>query len=251
MSSEKRFSDRVADYVRSRPGYPAQIIPLLRQSIGLLPDWRIADVGSGTGLSAIPFLENGNVVVGVEPNDEMRNAAATVLSNWPNFISMRGSAEATGLEDNSVDLVTAGQAFHWFDVVRTRTEFARILRPPKRVVIFWNTRRNDTPFEQAYEALLLRYGTDYQQVRHDRDRGDTMQVFFGSSYERTVLPNEQVMDLEGLRGRLLSTSYTPATGNARRAPMLEELADLFHAHQQAGRVRLQYDTEIFTGEIDS
>jgi SAM-dependent methyltransferase len=249
MDSERRFSDRVADYVRHRPGYPAQIIPLLKRRIGLQPDWRIADVGSGTGLSAIPFLEDGNVVVGVEPNDEMRNAAETLLANWPKFISVRGSAEATGLDDGSVDLVIAGQAFHWFDVQRTRAEFARILKPPRRVVLFWNTRRGETPFEQAYEALLLRHGTDYQQVRHDRDRGDALETFFGNGYERVVLPNEQVMDLEGLRGRLLSTSYTPAQGDARRAPMLDELTNLFRTHQQDGQVRLQYDTEVFAGEI--
>jgi SAM-dependent methyltransferase len=241
-----RFSDRVADYVRSRPGYPPALIPLLQDRTGLEPDWVIADIGSGTGLSAEPFLAFGNVVYGVEPNDEMRAAGERVLHGYSKFRSIAGSAEQTTLEPRSIDLVTAGQAFHWFDRARARAEFGRILRPNGWIVLFWNRRdTTGSAFARDYEALLERFGTDYQQVRHDNLAESEIGAFLGTSYERAALTNEQVLDYDGLQGRLLSSSYTPAAGDARRAMMLDELRSLFDRHQQNGFVTIDYTTEIF------
>jgi SAM-dependent methyltransferase len=241
-----RFSDRVADYVRSRPGSPPALIPLLQDRTGLEPDWVIADIGSGTGLSAEPFLAFGNVVYGVEPNDEMRAAGERVLHGYSKFRSIAGSAEQTTLEPRSIDLVTAGQAFHWFDRARARAEFGRILRPNGWIVLFWNRRdTTGSAFARDYEALLERFGTDYQQVRHDNLAESEIGAFLGTSYERAALTNEQVLDYDGLQGRLLSSSYTPAAGDARRAMMLDELRSLFDRHQQNGFVTIDYTTEIF------
>ena len=145
--SNTRFSDRVADYVRTRPGYPTAVLDILGTETGLNPATVVADVGAGTGLSAELFLRNGNTVFGVEPNREMREAAESLLAGYANFHSVAGSAESTTLPDASVDLIVAGQAFHWFDVPRARAEFRRILRPDGVVVLMWNTRRLDTtPF---------------------------------------------------------------------------------------------------------
>jgi SAM-dependent methyltransferase len=241
-----RFSDRVADYVRARPGYPRGLIPLLQDRTGLESAWVVADIGSGTGLSARPFLAFGNVVFGVEPNDEMRAAGEQVLHNYPRFHSIAGSAEQTTLETQSIDLIIAGQAFHWFDRVRARAEFARILKPDGWIALFWNRRdTTGSAFARDYEALLERFGTDYQQVRHDNLGDSELGSFLGMTYERAALPNEQVLDYEGLQGRLLSSSYTPPAGDERRAAMLEELRELFDRHQQKGCVTIDYATEIF------
>src|ERR1700748_245397 len=112
--AKQRFSSRVADYVRYRPGYPAALIDLLRDECGLHPDHLVADVGSGTGMLAKLFLENGNPVTGVEPNDEMRRAGEEFLSGFGKFSSVNGSAENTALPNSCMDFVVIGQAFHWF-----------------------------------------------------------------------------------------------------------------------------------------
>jgi SAM-dependent methyltransferase len=250
MKSTERFSDRVHDYARYRPGYPPAVLEVLRGEIGLVRERVVADIGSGTGLSARLFLENGNRVIGVEPNRAMREAAEARLGDRPGFRSVAGTAEATTLESGSVDLVVAAQSFHWFEPVAAGAEAARILRPDGWAVLLWNTRRTESSaFLREYEALLLRYGTDYDRVRHDRVDAGALAGFFGGPYERRAVPNEQALDLEGLTGRLLSASYTPPAGHLDRALMLDAAERLFERHQQEGQVRFQYETEVYMGRL--
>ncbi len=247
----ERFSDRVGDYLRYRPRYPDALIPVLEEETGLAPEWGVADVGSGTGFSAEPFLDHGNVVFAVEPNGEMRRAAEERLGDRPGFRSVAGSAEATGLEGGSVDLVAAGQAFHWFDLETTREEWIRILRPPRWVVLVWNTRRlTGSGFLEGYEALLREFGTDYHDVRHDGMEPGALETFFGGPVRRRTLPHRQVLGCEGLKGRLRSTSYVPSPEHDRHRAMLTALRGLFEEHQVGARVTMEYDTEIYTGRLE-
>ena len=117
--SVERFTSRVETYAKYRPGYPVEIIDLLKRECGLTPESIVADIGSGTGKSSEPFLAHGNVVFGVEPNAAMRDVAERLFRDQPRFRSIKGSAESTTLPDSSVDLITAGQAFHWFDPLKT------------------------------------------------------------------------------------------------------------------------------------
>lgn len=245
-----RFTGRVEDYVRARPGYPTAIVDDLVAAGILAPGAVVADIGSGTGISTALFLTAGHEVVGVEPNAAMRAAAEASLARFPRFRSLPGSAEATGLPDASVDLVVAAQAFHWFDAARTRHEFRRILTAPGWVALIWNARQAaGTPFLAAYEALLLEFGTDYAQVGHRGVGAERLAPFFGGSWETRRYENAQELDLEGLRSRLLSSSYIPAPGRPEHAEMLERLASIFDAHSEDGRVRILYDTEVHAGRL--
>jgi SAM-dependent methyltransferase len=155
LDPTKRFSNRVENYLKYRPRYPPGIIPLLQSECGLTADWVIADLGSGTGFLTELFLEHGNPVFGVEPNAEMRVAGEQVLTNYPRFSSMNAVAEATGLPDHSIDLVVAGQAFHWFDRAAARPEFVRILKPGGWLVLAWNGYRvESSPMMAAYQDLV-------------------------------------------------------------------------------------------------
>jgi SAM-dependent methyltransferase len=245
-----RFTGRVDDYVRARPGYPKAIVDDLAATGMLAAGAVIADIGSGTGISSALFLAAGHEVVGIEPNAAMRAAAEASLARYPRFRSLPGSAEATGLPDASVDLVVAAQAFHWFDAARTRAEFRRILVEPGGVALIWNARRAaGTPFLAAYEALLLEFGTDYAQVGHRGVGAERLGPFFGGSWETRRYANAQELDLAGLRSRLLSSSYIPAAGRPEHVAMLERLASIFDAHAEDGRVRILYDTEVHAGRL--
>lgn len=244
-----RFSNRVSYYVRHRPGYPLAVLDFLAEELKLTPASVIADVGSGTGLLAELFLKNGNPLYGVEPNPDMRAAAETLLQSYPNFHSVRGRAEDTTLPGQSVDFVTAGQAFHWFEVEQAGQEFRRILKPDGWVVLVWNERQaGASPLMQKYEELLRRYAAGFGEARcNDADE----QVFerFFSSFQERRFPNFQLLDAEGLAGRLLSSSYAPLPGDPRHEPMLAGLARLFEEHQAGGAVRFEYETQVYYGRL--
>ena len=247
-----RFSNRVDDYVRYRPSYPAGVLEILRAEVGLTPASIIADVGSGTGISAELFLRNGNTVYAVEPNDAMRHAAERLLGGYHAFHSVNGRAEATTLPDASIDLSLAAQAFHWFDVPKARAEWQRILRPDGWAVLVWNTRRTDTsPFLRAFEALLQRFGTDYRDVVHTNISADSLQAFYGGAhYVKKTLDHHQELDQDGIRGRLLSSSYAPAAGHPNHEPMPAELERIVAEHGREGWVRVEYETEVYVGRVN-
>ena len=245
-----RFTDRVEDYIRSRPGYPLAVLDALRSELDLRPEHTVADVGSGTGLLARVFLDHGHRVIGVEPNPAMAAAAEAWLGPSGLFRSVRARAEATGLATGSVDLVAAGQAFHWFSVPEARAEFRRILRPGGGVALVWNLRRLDsTPFLRDYEALVRRWSTDYAEVSERYAEEKSLRAFFSGPWREHRFDNTQAFDLEGLRRRLLSSSYTPREGDPRRDAMLADLPRLFSAHARQGRVAFDYDTRLFVGRL--
>jgi ubiquinone/menaquinone biosynthesis C-methylase UbiE len=248
---KERFSDRVDDYVKYRPHYSPEVCEALRQDCGLDPDHLIADVGCGTGLLAKILLENSNRVIGIEPNLEMRRAGEQYLSRFANFRMVAGSAEDTTLPDAYADFVTAGQAFHWFRPEPTRREFARILKPDGWVVLIWHDRDTEsTPFLRAYEAFLLRYATDYTLVAHNKVANyGALEKFYSANRMHAITQStRQQFDFEGLRGRLLSSSYAPREGAAAEA-MFRELPNLFAAHAKDGQVVFEYQTRIYYGHL--
>lgn len=248
--STQRFSSRVENYIKYRPGYPDAIIETLRDECGLVVDSVVADVGSGTGILTGMFLRNSNPVFGVEPNREMREAAERLLKGYPRFHSVAARAEGTTLGASSVDFVVAGQAFHWFDREKAKAEFIRILKPQGWVALIWNERLVDTtPFLVAYEQLLKDYSTDYEQVDHRRIDAVVIRRFFGGNFRLKQFKNVQFFDYEGLKGRLLSSSYAPEEGHPNYEPMIAELERIFQEYQREGRVDFEYVTLMYYGQL--
>ena len=246
-----RFSDRVENYVRYRPGYPPAVLELLRTECGLQPNHVVADIASGTGIFTRLLLENGNPVFAVEPNPEMREAGSNLLAAYRHLTSIAGSAEETTLPSASMDFVTSAQAAHWFDRDRARREFARILKPAGWCVLIWNERRTaSTPFLRDYKELLLTYGTDYKEVRHERTTAVIHEFFTPSPYQERVFDLRQQFDYDGAAGRLLSSSYAPLEDHPNHAPMMRELQRIVRAHAHQGLVEFEYNTRVFYGRLD-
>jgi len=251
MNSKERFSNRVDDYVKYRPTYPSEALDYLYGEVGLRPGCTIADVGSGTGIFSKLLLERGSRVIAVEPNEAMRAASEQTLGGHPNFLAIPGSAESTGLPDRSVAFVVCAQSFHWFDRAAAQTEFRRILEPGGKVVLIWNSRlASGTPFREGYERLLQTYGTDYKSINH-RNISRTMLLSFfkeGTMHEERFTLTQK-FDFEGLKGRLLSSSYSPLPGHPNYDSMMKELRELFDRHNRDGIVPFDYETEIYWGEV--
>jgi SAM-dependent methyltransferase len=252
-----RFSGRVDDYVKTRPSYPDGVLAVLRDACGLGPTSVVGDLGSGTGLFTKLLLESGATVHAVEPNDEMRAAAVAMLGTTPGFRSVAGRAEATTLAAGSVDLVTAAQAFHWFDVEAARAEMARVLRNGdvangrSNVALVWNDRDLEaTAFLREYEELLLRRCPKYRELQGKADSVEKFDALLGAGrWTRHTVPNEQRLDREGLVGRLLSSSYAPRPGDPTHDETFRELRALFDRHAHDGEVAMLYTTVVIAGVI--
>jgi len=268
-NSVERFSNRVENYIKYRPAYPPEILDVFNDKMGLTKQSVVADIGSGPGVLTRLFLENGNVTYGVEPNQGMRAAAERLLNQFHNFRSVNGTAEATGLGGASVDLVTAGQAFHWFKSEPTRKEFKRILKPGGYCSLIWNMRQLDsTSFLREYEQFIVDNSTDYNEVRHERIAGPLpdsparsaepsnklemageLMKFFADGFEYASFDNVQIFDFDGLKGRLFSSSYMPAEETERGRKIALDLHQLFARHERESRIEILYDTNIFYGQL--
>jgi len=243
-----RFTGRAEAYSKYRPTYPQEIIDILNTQIGFNKDKIVADVGSGTGILTKIFLDNGNRVFGVEPNDEMRSFAEKNLSRYDNFVSINKSAESTGLPSNSIDLVTAGQALHWFDPDGSRKEFARILKPSGYVMIVYNERgKGDGGVMDDYEKLINKNAKT--SVVPDIDAKYLAKFFNSKNYTEFTVPNKQVLDFDALVGRAASASYLPSRNDPGFEIMKQDLRRVFDVHQRAGLITLIYETTIFLGQI--
>lgn len=245
-----RFSNRVENYVKYRPGYPKAIIEYLCTKYNLSAGKIIADIGAGTGISSRLFLDEGYQIIAIEPNKQMREKCIALLSTYSDFEMRSGTAENTMLEDNSVDAIICAQAFHWFNNDNTKAEFKRILKPDGIVILIWNERRAASGFEKDYDKLIIRNGKDYVKVDHRNIDEHALQAFF-SPYRVSLktFDNHQVFDFEGLKGRLLSSSYMPTEMDEGYDKMITELKELFQKYQQDGLIQINYDTRVYTSSL--
>ncbi|MDB4944366.1 MAG: hypothetical protein JWP97_3900, partial [Labilithrix sp.] len=224
---------------------------------GLAAGSVVADLGSGTGIFTAGLLESGATVHAVEPNDEMRAAAESALGGQPSFRSVASRAEATTLPDASVHLVTAAQAFHWFDLEAARREMRRVLRPRPagdtrggNVALVWNDRDVlSTPFLRGYEELLLTRCSKYRELQGKANATHAFDALFGAGgWSRHVATNAQRLDREGLASRLRSSSYAPPPGDPDHAATFEALGAVFDRHVEAdGLVTIPYETVVIVG----
>ncbi len=249
--STKRFSDRVSAYVKYRPSYPAEAIDTIERLACPNQPSVIADIGSGTGIISELLLDRGHKVYCVEPNQAMREAAELQLSASPNFHSIDGQSESTTLADNSVNLIVAAQAFHWFDLNPTKIEFERILTSKGKLALIWNKRLTDgTPFLSEYENLLTTEATDYNEINHANISDDDITDFFApNEVEILQFPNIQSFDYEGLAGRCQSSSYVPAKGHPAHDCFYSNLRSIFDRNAKNGRIYFEYTTVLYIGEF--
>lgn len=243
----ERFSNKVQDYIQYRPSYPKELLKAIEQHTHLDRDDVVVDIGSGTGLLTELFLKNGNFVYSLEPNDSMREAAEEILKNYEDLVSLNRTAEDTKLPKQWADLIVAAQAFHWFDSKACQKEWKRILKPEGFIALIWNERAvTQSEFMQAYEELIKKFGTDYDQVKgHQVDEAHIQAFFQSDEFICIELPNKQFFDLESLKGRLSSASYIPDAKDPRYTPMMQQLEKIFNQFAISGQVEFLYQCKTY------
>ncbi len=240
-----RFSGKAEDYNKYRPKYPEELKTLLVEKLGLTPEKLIADIGSGTGISSEIFLDNGNMVFAVEPNEEMRIMAEQTMDLEENFVSVDGTAENTGLNNKSIDLIFSGTAFHWFDIEKTKKEFHRILKDNGNIVIAWNNRDLEDDFQKSIESVFNKYLPKLEKVEEQKFGKGIEEFFAPQKPHYELLKYSQNFSFEDLLGRLRSSSYFPEEGSEVYLKIVEEVYQIFNEFQKDERINFNYKTQVF------
>jgi SAM-dependent methyltransferase len=249
MDPTQRFSDRVENYAKFRPDYPDALIRFVRER--LPAPAVIADIGSGTGILSDQLLRAGYTVFGVEPNKPMQLKAERRLGSHPRFVSVTGTAEATTLGPGSVDAITCAQSFHWFDRLRSRDEFGRILRQPKLVILMWNERISGDLMEE-YDRILQESAPEYSHVSRRNVTDADVTDFFGSGpVELFYFPHAQRLDRAGFMGRVLSSSYVPKAGQPGHEAVMNKMEAFFDRYAQSGWIDFPYQTRVYSAYLNT
>lgn len=249
----ERFSDKVQNYVKYRPGYPPEVLEYLRSEGKLKKGATLVDIGSGTGIFTKLLLDEGYEVYAVEPNAEMREAAEDWLGSYPGFRSINGTGEQTTLQSNTADMIVSATAFHWIDPAKAKVEFARVLKSsenelkfPKNVALIWNIRRPDADqFSIEYEKFWQTYDRSGKQDVSEPQLGS----FFNGSFETKSFEHSQSFDLEGLTGRSFSSSFSPKEGTKEATEFRDKLAALFNRHQHENTIKVHYTAKVYLGPV--
>lgn len=251
VDNKEKFKGKAGVYEKYRPGYPEVLLDALTKACGLKAGSPVADIGSGTGKLAGALLGRGLRVWAVEPNADMRAQAERRFAQSPDFHSVAGAAERTGLPEKSVELVTAAQAFHWFDHAAFRAECARILKPGAKAALIWNSREPSAALTRASAQAYRRFCPAFRGFSGGMgEETDAFRAFFrGGVYETLVFPNDLEMDRETFVGRSLSASYAPRPGDASYAAFSEAMDALFAQFAQNGRVLFPNSTRCYLGEV--
>jgi SAM-dependent methyltransferase len=242
-------TDRVDNYQRFRPSYTDETIDYNFNNFDLSKQSVLADIGSGTGIFTEKILKRCKKVYAVEPNTEMRTAAEKRLSINKSFQSINGTSENTTLDNESIDSITVAQAFHWFSIEETKKEFKRILKKEAVVFLIWNNRVTNTPFLKEYEEILVNKIPEYTVVNHNNITEDIIKTFLIRDYSQVIFKNNQVFDLEGVLGRLSSSSYTPKQNTKEYENIKAEIVKIFNQYSTDGVISFNYNTEIYSGKI--
>jgi SAM-dependent methyltransferase len=244
MKPLTRFTDRVADYVRFRPDYPEAAIEEMLSGLGFPALLTVADIGAGTGILSMQIAARGALVVAVEPNETMRGA----IEKHDRILTQDGTAETCGLNDESINLIVCGQAFHWFDPTFALPEFRRVLKNNGRLALIWNMRDQEDPVSCGYAAALLKASQDHPAARRSVPVETLAESELFDGLRETTYPHEQRLSIEGIIGRARSASYCPPDGPAFDQ-LVQDLTELHSSHKdEQGLASLRYKTQLFLCE---
>jgi ubiquinone/menaquinone biosynthesis C-methylase UbiE len=251
MKSTDKFTDKAEVYAKYRPSYPLEYIEYLVSDAGLNEDCIIADIGSGTGILSRQLLERGFTVIGVEPNDDMRTVAEQTLKTYSRFISIKGTAENTTINDNSLDIVTVAQAFHWFDLKQFRLECQRILKQDGRVALVWNSRDASSDINKESADVCQKYCPNFKGFSGGMEETPIafQQFFKDGKYDIKYFRNDLQFNQIGFLGRYLSASYSPKKTDKEYNPFITALSDLFEKYSNNGEIVIPNITRSYLGSV--
>lgn len=252
MTGADRFNDKAEKYEKYRPSYPKESLEIIQEQchLALNNNIFIADIGSGTGKFTELLLEKDCNVYAIEPNDNMREIAEAKFIDNPNYNSINSNAENTGLDDNSVDLITVAQALHYFDIEKAKDEFKRILKSNSKVVLLWNFRYRESDFMKEYEKIVYTFHSKDLQPTFAQDKmNESVYNKLFSEYKDFSIPYTQELDFNDLWGRVLSSNHAPKKNDPNYNKLYKNIKELFDKYQHNKKIKFEYHTKVVIGSI--
>ncbi len=250
MGNTELFSGKSQQYAKGRPSYSAALMEYLFTVVGVRAKTQVADIGAGTGIFSRLLLERGCDVVCVEPNVDMRSVAVDALEGFSSASFSEGSAEATGLEDASVDFITVAQAFHWFDVDLFKKESRRILKPHGKALLVWNMRDTQSVFSMEQHSIFSRYCKSFKGFSGGKMSDDTLiSEYFSGCYTYAEFDNPVVYSKSTFINRCLSSSYSLRSGDVHFAEYIGELEQLFDRFSKEGTLVVSEKSVVYWGYL--
>ncbi len=245
--NERKFTGKAELYEKFRPSYPDALIDFLYEKV---PCESVADIGAGTGKFTRCLLHKPWKVTAVEPNPDMRGK----LSEIYGITVVNSPAENTGLPEKSFGLVTAAQAFHWFDEGAFKAECQRILNDNGKVAVVWNSFVQEDLAARQKE-LCRKYSSDpqYTKTGHAGTRsaiaGDKFLGGYFRELEIAEFKGTRTFDRESFIGETLSRSHAPLKGEPNYKPFLEELNAAFSEFESGGKAVVNCVTKCYLGRF--
>lgn len=250
VDSKVKFTGKADSYAKSRPSYPKELLGELALACGLTQAAVSADIGAGTGILTKLLLDQGWTVDAAEPNSDMRGVLEKELCGYPGLTAVAGTAEETGLPTSRYDLVTAAQAFHWFDALAFQKECRRILKANGTVALIWNSRDFSSELVQDNAALCQRLCPAFHGFSNGmEDQQDKLDLFFPNGYVSKVFRNDLQFDRDGFLSRNLSASYAPRLEDQSYGAFCAAVNALFDKHQENGWLFQPNLTEVYYGKV--
>jgi GrpB-like predicted nucleotidyltransferase (UPF0157 family)/ubiquinone/menaquinone biosynthesis C-methylase UbiE len=248
LDSTQKFTGRAEAYKNARPNYAPALLGWLKEKYALGPGKVVADMGSGTGIFTQALLSTGATVYAVEPNSEMRAVAEDQFRSFPNFISVPRPAEATSLPEHTFDLITAAQAFHWFDSQRFNHEADRLLKPMGEAALIWNMKVESTPFCQVYAETLRQYCPAFKGFGGGiKERLEEVEAFFASPPETKNFDHPLIDDRTTFLTGVASSSYALKSHEPGYDAFQQALNALFDRFAENSLLTIANQSLLFAG----
>lgn len=244
----ERFSTK-AHYYHYRPDYPHGIIEKLMEDINFSPGFVVADIGAGTGKLTKLFVDNGNKVFAVEPNKEMLTIADDLFKHRNNYHSVNTCAEDTNLRSESIDLISVGQALHWFDFNKAKREFLRILKKPGFALVTGN-RPVFVDKKLAEEINTLTGKFCYKTYKRiDFEVIDYDEIFKPFKTKAVIITRKIQKPVSDIIKGTLSCSFSPDEGHKDFTEFVDALRSILMKYAFNNMVRVNIETKMTYGRM--
>jgi SAM-dependent methyltransferase len=243
-----RFSGKAHAYASGRPIYPTETLNQIVETTNLPQSAAVFDLGAGTGLFTQLLLNHFNQVTLIEPNNDMATTAKDRLP-LDRITIQNEPAESFNADPHSIDLITAAQAFHWFNQTTAKAHWKKCLKPEGYAALIWNERTTETAFAQEVTDLLSHMAKrDPQNPPPQEGSDEEILGFFEHAEIKTTTHSTPLTEQE-LINLVLSRSYAPNSNDTDYKSVINQVKNIYTTYKVNNSVELPYQTKVFIGQI--